>query len=259
MQKIRKQYYKLLTLLAYFKRWGFKSFNIYRSLRRQSHENISSIKIPGYQPIYFRSGTSDIYSFEHIFAHECYRLDAFNEEQVKWVIDCGANVGHASRYFAKRYPEASIIAIEPDQQNVSLINKNIEEEERVTALHTAIWSKPASLKIQNADASNWAFRVTEALPSEEGAFTAISMSDVVKRFQIPQIDIIKIDIEGTELELFRENYSDWLSITKCIFIELHERFAPGCTDVFMKAIDEEKRKYKLYSLGENQVVVFEDI
>jgi hypothetical protein len=50
-----------------------------------------------------------------------------------------------------------------------------------------------------------------------------------------QIDLLKLDVEGAERELFSQN-PDWLNNVSAIFIELHDPFVPGCAQAFYSAL-----------------------
>jgi len=58
----------------------------------------------------------------------------------------------------------------------------------------------------------------------------------MERFQLEEIDLLKIDIEGAEKELFSTNYESWLPKTKVLYIELHDRYRKGTATSFFKAI-----------------------
>jgi hypothetical protein len=52
------------------------------------------------------------------------------------------------------------------------------------------------------------------------------------------IDLLKIDIEGAESELFRSNYESWLSKTRAIVVEIHNHFNPMCSSTLEKALSQ---------------------
>jgi hypothetical protein len=53
------------------------------------------------------------------------------------------------------------------------------------------------------------------------------------RFNWEQVDVLKIDVEGAELELFASGYVPWLSRTSNLAIELHDQ---DCEQVFLRAM-----------------------
>lgn len=70
----------------------------------------------------------------------------------------------------------------------------------------------------------------------EDTVSAISILDIMDFYKIEYIDILKIDIEGSEMELFENNYEGWLSKTKVLIIELHDSKRNGASKSFFKAI-----------------------
>ena len=52
------------------------------------------------------------------------------------------------------------------------------------------------------------------------------------------LDLLNLDIEGSEMSVFESGYEEWLPKVKLLIIELHERMRPGCTAVFEKAINQ---------------------
>jgi hypothetical protein len=50
------------------------------------------------------------------------------------------------------------------------------------------------------------------------------------------VDILKIDIEGAELEIFSDGADEWLPRIGLIIIETHERFRPGSEAAVRKAL-----------------------
>ena len=76
---------------------------------------------------------------------------------------------------------------------------------------------------------------------------------------LEQIDLLKLDIETAERELFSKNYQAWLPKTKAIVIELHDWITPGCSKPFFKAINECFDTYSYSSRGENTIIVNQDL
>jgi Methyltransferase FkbM domain len=60
--------------------------------------------------------------------------------------------------------------------------------------------------------------------------------DLLNRYNVPQVDILKLDIEGAEREVFAHNAEQWLDKVRVIGIELHDRWVPGCSRAFYQAV-----------------------
>jgi len=54
------------------------------------------------------------------------------------------------------------------------------------------------------------------------------MRTLMQETQLNSIDLLKIDIEGAEKEVFEA--CDWMDNVQCLMIELHDRFKPGCSE-----------------------------
>jgi FkbM family methyltransferase len=98
----------------------------------------------------------------------------------------------------------------------------------------ALWSRNTSVRVADDKAENWAFAMKEDRGS--GNIPTITIPELIREAGVPSIDILKIDIEGAEKELFSNDSSQWLPRVRLIIIELHDRFVPGCSRAFYTAI-----------------------
>jgi FkbM family methyltransferase len=165
----------------------------------------------------------------------------------KFMIDCGGNTGLTSIYFKLLYPEIKIVTIEPEKSNFELLKRNIAPYQKdIIALNMGVWNKTTKLVVKNYTGRAFEFVteevVTNANDASENYVDAIGIKDVLSKHvninmgeEYGVIDLLKIDIEGAENELFRTNY-EWLAQTKAIVIEFHNHFRSDCSDVFNKAI-----------------------
>ncbi|MCG5510344.1 FkbM family methyltransferase [Ectothiorhodospira lacustris] len=172
--------------------------------------------------VFLRPCTADQKVYDEIFKAQEYRLDV-GEPVV--IVDAGAHIGLSSVYFAQRYPRAMIIAVEPESSNFELLKKNVSVYANIKPVHAGLWSRTTCLAIQDEGVDTWSFRVVEA-DSEHGIM-ATSVPDLMSDFNIDRIDVLKIDIEGAELEVLGDSGS-WIDSVDTIIIELHDRFRPGC-------------------------------
>jgi hypothetical protein len=78
-----------------------------------------------------------------------------------------------------------------------------------------------------------AFSVRPCRDGEPKEIDGISLNDVVESSPKKRIDLLKIDIEGGERELFASGFESWLSRTRTIVIETH---GPECREVFLQAV-----------------------
>jgi FkbM family methyltransferase len=184
-----------------------------------------------------RKNTSDHYVFRDIFLLNEFKLPI--EIKPKFIVDTGAYIGLSTLYYAKKYPDAQIVAVEPELSNFETLSTNTEINSKISRINAGIWSKNTKLKIVNFNTEKWAFSVTETDDSDINAIQAITIDEILLNSGFDEIDILKIDIEGSEMEIFSKNCDNWLKKVKIIVLELHDRLVPGCSDSVYGAIKKE--------------------
>lgn len=204
-------------------------------IRREQSENVIGIKLPEMKyELYLRPMTSDLYVFEQIFVFQEYDIQF--KGNPRFIIDGGANIGLSSIFFAQRYPEAKIVAIEPDETNFQILKKNTTNYSNISNVQAGIWYKTEDLCIRDDGHGKWLLMVEKKGNSNKENIQSITIKQLLENSEYDKIDILKIDIEGTEKYLFSNSYKEWLGLTNMLIIELHDRLVPGCSDVFYKAI-----------------------
>lgn len=180
-------------------------------------------------PVLLRSEpSSDSAVFEQVFIEREYE-SVVQIANPRLILDLGANIGLSSLYFTRRFPDAEIVALEPDPQNFPLLQRNTAVYSRIKPILGAVWHSPGSLRLSPGtyrDRREWATQVVEGAGD-------------VRAFDIPSlagsraIDLLKIDIERSEIPLFSKN-TGWLSQVRNLCIELHDQ---ECVDAFFKAME----------------------
>lgn len=145
------------------------------------------------------------------------------------IIDAGSNIGLTSLYFLDHFKSVAIVNLEPETENFKSLTFNLSavpENCSVLPLKAGLWSKETYLRIVRdfRDQSDWSFRVEES--NDPNDIKAYSVNSLVKKCHWDAIDILKIDIEGSEKEVFNTSRADlsFLNQTKCIAIEIHDEF-----------------------------------
>ncbi len=186
---------------------------------------------------------TDVSVFNTTYRSKQYNYDFAKPPKV--IIDAGAYTGLSATYFASTYPEAKVIAIEPDSANFGLLVRNTSGLANVQAVRAALWSSNRQVELTDPGNGAWAFRVAEmgdpgsaGLHSEKVAHNripAITIPEIINTYSLSRIDLLKLDIEGSEKEVFAGSAS-WLEQVGAICIELHDKFEPGCSREFYRAV-----------------------
>lgn len=223
---------------------------------------VARLQLPGWQrvltikppdlvhPVMVRMlPSSDEMVFEQLFVgHEYAPLRQLKD--INFVLDLGANVGFASALFASCHPNARILAVEPDPRNYELCCQNVKPYgDRVKALLGAVWPIRSRLALSRGsfgDGRDWATQVMEAGQDEEAKVEAWDVASLLDLAREEYADLVKIDIEGSEAEVFAANTTQWLPRVRNICIELHGK---ECREIFFRAL--RGFDYELAECGEN--------
>ena len=178
------------------------------------------VRVPGYrQPFLIRRHTSDYSVFETVFVEK--EFEQHLPSNPRLIIDGGANIGLSTAFYAQRFPEALIVAVEPSSENLSLLAINCDAYQNVQVLAGGIWNRSEFLRISNPNAAAWSFRCEPAAEGTEGAFRAYTVQEIINLAQLERCDLLKLDIEGAEEQLFSEFADQWLARVDAILVEIH--------------------------------------
>ena len=90
-----------------------------------------------------------------------------------------------------------------------------------------------------------------------GVVRAVTVKELLEHAGASRVDLVKIDIEGSELELFSEN-TDWVASVGMLVLELHDRFRPGCREALDRALARSGVHFRESHRGEDVVFVRDD-
>lgn len=174
----------------------------------------------------------------------------------KTIIDGGANIGLTAVYFANEYPDAKIVSVEPDTDNYNLLKENAAPYPNITPVQSAIWSKKTWLKLVDTGRGANSFTVEECT-EQPGAFYATSIIEIMKQQNWDVIDLLKLDIEGSEKEIFTNGYEEWLPKTRVVVVETHDRHLKGSSRAVFTAVS--KYNFSCRVQGLNLVFYNDDL
>jgi FkbM family methyltransferase len=204
-----------------------------------------TVEAPGIQhPVHLRLRTTDVASCEEILIKRQYDWDFRRTPQI--IVDAGANIGLASIFYANKYPSARIIAIEPEASNFQMLVKNTAAYSRVKTVNAALWSENCELDIFDPEQGHTAFQMrgeTDTRGTQRARVSGITLDKLMSDFGINHIDLLKVDVEGAERQVFAQP-DRWIAGVENIAIELHDWMLPGCEDAVQQAATgfEPKRK-----------------
>ncbi len=167
------------------------------------------------KPFLFSRNTSFLHSLDEVFGEEVYRFETNKEHPL--IIDCGANIGLSVLYFRRLFPQAKIIAFEPDTEIFEMLSKNLstmDNNELIELHNEAVWTEDTILKFERD--GGLAGKLVH-----ENNINSVSVKAIdFKKYLNQKIDFLKIDIEGAENTLIFD-IQEHLSNVKLLFLEYH--------------------------------------
>jgi FkbM family methyltransferase len=227
-------------------------------LFRKSTEVI--VEVPGIAyPLNLRLRTTDPTTLWQVLVLAEYDWEFAKSPKV--IVDAGANIGITSVFYANKYPGAIIIAIEPDSSNYEMLKKNTRPYSNVFPVRGALWKENRQVVLIDPGLGHYGFQ-TVAEPelrtqSRRDDVLGITVDKLMLNFSITHIDLLKLDIEGSEKEVF-EDCLNWIDKVGVIVIELHDRLRTGCSRSVYRAAKDfefESRKGETVFLMRREYVI----
>ena len=219
---------------------------------RQLPEELQEKYAMDYFGMKIRKNTSDIHVLYDVLQRKVY-MCTNTDYDVHTIIDAGANIGCASVYFSQRYPNTKIYALEPEKENYKLLLKNTSKYPNIIPINAGLWGSDCDLKVVDNNNGCWGYEVAET-GKEIDNVKCYSLNSLIKKFNIEKIDILKIDIEGAEKNVFDHSENIDFSKIDIISIELHDWMKKGCSNSFFKTISQHPEYELDYLETENLVL-----
>lgn len=188
------------------------------------------------------------YLYREIFLNLSYNFDTKNEYPV--IIDCGSNIGMATLFFKKKYPQAKVLCFEPNPSSFKLLNKNIEENglSNVELHNIALSNQIGEIEffIGNRKDSMVGSIRSDRAGNENVKVKAEKLSDFLARFS--KINMIKIDVEGAENLILNDlTSSGTLSRVEQIIVEYHHKLGTddSCLAPFLAQLESAGFEYNI--------------
>jgi FkbM family methyltransferase len=229
----------------FIKEWREKKLNRYRLDKELKRIARYPRFTEGYayifeKPFKFNDNLSFISTYQELFLNDMYRFAPSGNADT--ILDCGANMGLSVLYFAKHYPDHKILAFEPDDLIFKVLEENVKtfDLNQVTLFKQAIWDKHEHLKFFSDNGMGGRVNV-DYQDQEPAIIEAVPLNDFIS----PQVDFLKIDIEGAEDVVLKANKGD-LRQVRNIFFEYHNDIkSPQSLHELLQLVKEEGFHYYL--------------
>jgi FkbM family methyltransferase len=218
--------------------WGFRACADLRSLVRYLSDvllyrvlafvdigggrRVREIRLRDGTRLTYRLNRGDIRLIPEVFGLEIYRLPRSFDRLT--VVDLGANIGLVSLFLASRYELTHVLAVEPSPGNAAVLRTNLERNGIPGEVVEAAAGPEDGVGLF---ADNERVPTLGMMGQEGRPVSVISMPTLLERLpKDATVDVLKLDIEGAEAELFAADDLSWLERVRLIMIELHPKYVP---------------------------------
>jgi FkbM family methyltransferase len=181
--------------------------------------------------IHYRPGTTDPLVLQQILLKTGRKAEYYLPEalQPAVILDIGSNIGASILYFHRRFPGARIIGFEPHPETFRILQANVGNISSVTILNCGLGATNTRVATLDESVNFGGFstkgrpraRANETAPTIECSVRRID--DVLRELEINKVDLIKIDCEGAEADVFAPMPAEILAQCQWIVGELHDQ------------------------------------
>lgn len=191
----------------------------------RTHVGTLAFRWPGHlHPLYFRCGSTDLSNFVQIFINKEYDVPLSGEPHR--IFDLGGYVGYAAAYFANKFPNASIVTVEPSTDSFRMNVLNTAPFCNVRRLNAAVGEESGTLAIEASIGGDWGATFRRDAKTV-GGIPCYTLADLMTWAGWDQFDFLKCDIEGAEREVFRQAAPLIAANVNMCAVEIHEGTTPG--------------------------------
>ena len=215
----------------------------------------------------FRNGTkciirdkSDSVVFlENFFLDSYTREKGFDIKENDLVIDVGGHVGYFTIYAAKKAKNGKIITFEPSKESFNVLKNNlkINNIQNVIIENVGVGAKSGTA-ILNVDTTNSIGNSIfySSKNSEKEDIRITTIPEIVKKYKIKSIDLLKLDCEGAEFEIILNLPSTILNTIKKISVEVHKIENFDIVDIEKFLVKNNFSVRRKYFLHENWPILY---
>ena len=179
--------------------------------------------------IFYRSGTADPFVIYQVLFRRGKKAEYYMPPGLKpkIILDIGSNIGASIIYFNREFPDAKIFGFEPHPDTFRILEQNVAGLSGVTVFNYGLGAIDQRLAVQADQVNFGAFNTRGHYKDRGHPAVAVEceirrLDEVLRELGIAQVDLIKIDCEGAEVDIFSRLPDEILNRCQWIVGEFHD-------------------------------------
>ena len=192
---------------------------------------------PPMTEVVFRDGTRILHpanrsgligTLLEIWYQNVYRIGEFySPKKGDVIVDIGAHVGFFATFVARKKMDCKVICIEASKENFKCLEENIKSFENITTYNLALGSNHGWIKTVIDTNRSIDARVVQVDDEEPDSTELLPVNELYKLTKSQKINLMKMDIEGAEFEIFKVIDDSMIASIEKLSMEYHDNLKPG--------------------------------
>ena len=195
---------------------------MFKGLRNAREDRLTEVRGPDGLPFRFVDEAGMAPFIEAVLSGRDYPLLFAKTYRATQIVDVGAHMGAATRYFANSFPEAKVLSFEPNPKSFSLLEFNTAKLSNVELVQAGLGDRSGTAQLHMGMHSSMQ---ASMLANQENTEDSVTIQVLDARMElanrgIEEISILKIDTEGLELPILKA-LEEVLPRTDFLYLEYH--------------------------------------
>jgi FkbM family methyltransferase len=181
------------------------------------------------QDVFYRSGTRDPFALYQVLGRGGKKAEYYVPAGLKpkIILDVGSNIGSSIIYFHHQFPNARIFGFEPHPDTFRILQKNVGHLPGVLIFNCALGATRQRVAARSDQVHFGGFNImgrykNRGFPDAPVECEVQRLDEVLREQGVGQVDLIKIDCEGAEADVFSTLPDEILNQCQWIVGELHD-------------------------------------
>ena len=198
------------------------------TVRQSPTSSLARLRWSG-RDIFYRSGTKDPSVLYQILLRSGKKAEYYVPPALrpKIILDIGSNIGASIIYFHRQFPDANIFGFEPHPDTFGILQENVAHLRGVTVFNYGLGATQQRIAVRADKVHFGGFNTRDRFkdrgyPAAPVECEVRRLDDVLREIGVSQVDLIKIDCEGAEADVFSTLPDEILNRCQWIVGELHD-------------------------------------